>query len=307
MPSRLSAPLRSRMTILAKADLFTDFQLWPPTHRMNPQGWLGNFTEEELPHALALLDSFMYYSEALVDALYFSAVQGISPEVAESATSLGQAKVMWRRFLAGLRVTYVEGEIPNPTDSGYLFARKARQVLGVEEGQIVPPADALSALRNDPTLPLLFVDDFVGSGNQMSETWHRRYSTPGSGEATFAQLAASGSGTFYYVPMVATMKGMLHLASTCPGLRVRPAHVLDDAYSLTSDACFFWPESLKPTARDVLRCASDRAGITSSYEYGWQGFHNLALPLGFWHCVPDATLPLFFWDENSWIPLVRRA
>jgi len=306
MADRFPATQSSQAAILAKAELFTDFQLWPTTHIMDPRGWLRNFTEAEFPYALVLLDSFLFYSEPLVDALYRSAVHALSIEVAESATTLGQAKAMWRSFLGHLRVTYVEGEEPNPTDSGLVFARKARQVLAVQEDQIVRPVDALAAVRSDPTLPLLFVDDFVGSGNQMHDTWHRRYASTGSGEASFAQLAASGSGTFYYVPIIAAAKGMEHLRDSCGDLRVRPAHVLDDAYSLTHDKCGLWPEPLKPTARDLLYSVSQRAGITTHYKYGWQGFHDLALPVGFWHSVPDATLPLFFWDKAPWVPLLRR-
>jgi hypothetical protein len=38
----------------------------------------------------------------------------------------------------------------------------------------------------------------------------------------------------------------------------------------------------------------------------WQGFHKLGLALAFQHCVPDATLPLFYWEHNEWHPLIRR-
>ena len=100
-------------------------------------------------------------------------------------------------------------------------------------------------MRRDPSLVVLFVDDFVGSGNQMAGTWNRRYVSNGSGEASFAQLAGSGSGTFYYVPIVAATAGMKMLSAICTNLRVRPAHILDEAYSLTHPECFMWPESLK--------------------------------------------------------------
>lgn len=306
MSDRLAAIQPSQSAVLNKTDLFTSFQLWPTRDKMDPQGWLGNFTDEELPYALVLLDAFLFYSESLVEALFLSAVQALSAEVTEKAISINHAQAQWSSFLARLRVTLVEGESPNPTDSGHLFARMARQVLGIDQAQIVEPDQALSTVRGDPNTVVLFVDDFVGSGNQMRATWSRRYVSSGSGQASFAQLAGSGSGTFYYVPVVATTTGMMKLDDACTGLRIRPTHVLDEAYSLTHPECFLWPDSLRPTARDMLFEMSKRAGITDSYEYGWEGFHDLALPLGFWHCVPDATLPLFFWDEGSWTPLLRR-
>lgn len=273
---------------------------------MDPSGWLDNFTDEELPYALVLLDSFLFYDQRLVEALFLSAVQAISSEIVDQATSIAHAQALWSSFLARLRVTLVEGEAPNPTDSGHLFTRMAREVLGIDEIHIVEPDVALSNVRRDPSLVLLFVDDFVGSGNQMASTWVRRYASSGSGEASFAQLAASGSGAFYYVPIVAASVGMNRLETTCPGLRVRPAHILDEAYSLTHRDCFLWPDTLKPDARSVLYEASKRAGIVGAYEYGWEGFHDLALPLGFSHGAPDATLPLFCWEMGSWVPLLRR-
>ena len=132
---RLTPIESSQSAVLKKAGLFTDFHLWPTRDKMDPQGWLGNFTDEELPYAVVLLDSFLFYSESLVEALFLSAVQAISAEVADKATSIGHAQALWSSFLARLRVTLVEGETPNPTDSGHLFARMARQVLGIDQAR----------------------------------------------------------------------------------------------------------------------------------------------------------------------------
>ena len=62
----------------------------------------------------------------------------------------------------------------------------------------------------------------------------------------------------------------------------------------------------KPGAHEFLFEASRRAGIVDELGSNWAGFENLALPLAFFHCVPDATLPLYFWERNGWSPLIRR-
>src|SRR5947208_14205280 len=41
--------------------------------------------------------------------------------------------ISWRAFVDSVIVTRVTGEIPSDTDSGYTFARKARQLLGIPE------------------------------------------------------------------------------------------------------------------------------------------------------------------------------
>ena len=85
-----------------------------------------------------------------------------------------------------------------------------------------------------------------------------------------------------------------------------PAHVLDDEYSLISERSRLWPATLEAGAHEFLFEASRRAGIVDELGSNWAGFENLALPLAFFHCVPDATLPLYFWERNGWSPLIRR-
>ena len=201
-------------------------------------------------------------------------------------------------------VTYVQGEEPNPTDSGYTFARKARQVLGIDEMQIAEPAHVLSNSRGSLDSPILLVDDFVGSGTQLITTWHREQRAE-----RFRSLAeaAEAGVSIYYVPLVATRDGTAEIRQNCAKLEVFSAHVLDQRYSLVAPDSILWPEALRPHAQEFLWTASQRAGIPDDYEYGWKGFCDLALALAFSHSVPDATLPLFFWNRNGWKPLLVKA
>ena len=52
-----------------KVRFFRTFQIWPLENKFDPQGWLGNFTEAELPYALHMLNFFLYYPEHFVDEL----------------------------------------------------------------------------------------------------------------------------------------------------------------------------------------------------------------------------------------------
>lgn len=279
--------------------------VWPSSERMNFRAWLANFKKEERPFAFNLLNVFIYYNENLVDALFRAAVQRLSVPMVHSATSVQDARNRWRRFLASVQITYVQGEDPNPTDSGQLFARKARQVLGIDQKQITDPKQVPPALLQKPGSSVIIVDDFVGSGNQMIETWHRSYGSTAGQPDTFAGAVQNGASV-YFIPVVATRYGLDKIESECSGLMISPAHVLDDRYSLTAPDSILWPDALKPDALSFLRNASRRAGIVDECEFGWRGFHDLALALAFHHSVPDATLPLFFWNRNGWKPLIAR-
>ena len=303
--SRLPAPEAPEEFILSKIDFLMDTSVWPASEALDPRGWLDNFPGTERRFALNLLNVFLYYNEQLVDALFRRAVLQLSRRLTEAAQSTIQANVQWRTFISQVLVTYVEGETPNPSDSGYVFARKARQILGIQEDQIVAPDEALTLHVRNPMRPILLVDDFIGSGNQTRNAWSRLYPMPDGTDYSFRCASAQGAHVVY-VPIMSTASGLAMLESSCPGLHIRPAHILDSQYSLTSPDSILWPVELKPHADDFLRSASDRAGIIANSEVTWDGFQSLALALAFYHCVPDATIPLYYWEQSGWIPLIRR-
>ena len=304
-PGRLSTHDASEAFVESKIQFLMDIGVWPVRERMDPYAWLGNFSGHERPFALNLLNVFLYYNDQLVDALFHGVAQRLTAHISAPATSPKEARSRWHIFFTTVHVTYVEAEDPNTTDSGKLFTRKARQVLGIHQGRIFDPAPALSSWSEHPDSAILLVDDFVGSGDQAIATWKRHYPSASAAPDSFAAAAQRGAA-IYYLPLIATQYGLNEIEKKCTGLKVYPAHVLDERYSLIAPNSILWPDALKLSAVPFLFEASKRAGIVDNYKYGWQGFRNLALPLAFSHSVPDATLPLFFWNQNGWIPLISR-
>jgi hypothetical protein len=295
----------SESFVLSKIQFLVDVHLWPDRQVLDPGSWLRNFNASERRHALNLLNVFLYVSDPLVDAIFRSAIQSLSASITANSISLSDAKAHWRSFLATVLITYVEGESPNPTDSGVLFARKARQVLSIDEGQIRSPIEALLELTRDPSIPILLVDDFVGGGSQICATWSRPYEIAPGRRASYLNAATSGA-SITYTPLIATSHGLDAISEKYPELRIFPAHILGAQYSLTDPQSMLWPDSLRSSADDFLYEASRRAGIVDDSEYGWKGYHDLSLPLAFSHSVPDSTLPLYFWENKGWAPLIRR-
>ena len=303
--SRLPAKAASETFVLSKLQYLVDIGVWPSRDHLDYYGWLQNFRTEERPFALNMLNIFLYYNDSLVDALFRRAVNQLSASVTRTARSLDEATALWRDFLNTVGVTYVEGEDPNPTDSGLLFARKARQVLGIDEQQIGRPHEMLLKVFRGQVRTILLLDDFIGSGRQTVATWIREYSFGTSGSLSFALASANGAEIFY-VPLLSTTYGLGAVANDCAGLVVHSAHVLNHQYSLTNPDSVLWPAEQKLDAVSVLYSASDRAGIVDALGAYWNGFHSLGLAVAFVHSIPDATLPLFFWDQNGWRPLIRR-
>lgn len=290
--------------VLAKCDYFVDVQLWPLHSHVDPRRWLQNFTDEERPYAIHLLNALLYYAEPLIDQLFVAAFQGLSRYLRGKSESLVQAQAAWRAFVDNAIVTPVPGERPHSTDSGNLFARKARDQVPIPESRILTPEVALREIISRPR-PVVFIDDFVGSGNQFLTMWKRPLEVTPSFQLSFEKYVAAQRGgvQFFYCPAICTEYGFGRVASACPDVIVSPAHTLSGRYNATAPDSILWPPHLLPEAAHVLEEASIRAGIGSAF---WKGFHGLGLALAFSHGVPDATLPLIWWHDNGWLPLVHR-
>lgn len=198
--------------------------------------------------------------------------------------------------------TPVKGERPNPTDSGYLLCRKARQLLGVSEHRIVDTSDALSYAYEGK--PIVFLDDFVGSGDQFLSTWKR--DTNGR---SFQDAQRETGFIAIYITLVTTEFGLNAIRSDAPQVAVCAAHVLDKKSTVFGiDA---EPRVIE-NIESILTKYSARLTPKESYmvttpQYRTFGYKKVGLMFGFDHSIPDATLPIF-WSPgtNNWEPLIER-
>lgn len=296
--------------VIEKCDSFVDFQLWPLLSDLNPRMWLSNFQPNEMEHATVLLHSFMFYPSHLTRQLFIAAFQNISSKIHSPGSAFPITASKWRNFCSDIIVTYVTGEDPNPTDSGYLFARMARQILGIPEHEIYHPEAALKEVILDPTKSVLFVDDFVGSGNQFIETWEREYPVAGVYTSFSEVLRKSTRKRAFYTPAVCTERGEKNIDTACgEAVILSYGNLIPENDSAVCTASNIWPSSMKISGPKFLEDVSRRTGIpdTNGGEDDWRGYHKLGLTIAFAHSTPDATLPIFYWEKNGWLPLVKRS
>jgi hypothetical protein len=303
-------PTATYSETLAKCEYFMQTHLWPLHAKLDPERWLSNFVPSEVDHALQLLNGFLYYSDTLSRNLFLSAFQDLSMHEARApgAEPFSGLRSSWRTFCDNALVTYVTGEDESPTDSGYKFARMARDYLNIDETRILAPAPLLEILASSGSRPVIFVDDFVGTGQQFVTTWRRRYRL-GSGITTSFEGMSSikSDANFVYCTLIATEQGLQHIAVCCPAVVISAAHVLSPRYSALHPQSLIWPEQFRPTANAFLRDASLRAGLPDTNGASvddWQGYNRLGLALAFEHSTPDATLGILRWAKNGWRPLV---
>ncbi|WP_175541830.1 hypothetical protein [Polaromonas sp. YR568] len=273
----------------------------------NWRGWINNFQEDELPWAVRLLDSFLYFSQPLTRQLFRSAFLSAS-EFVVPKDSISTARGAWSKFIDDVVVVQIRGEIPSAADSGFAFARLARDDLGVNEEQLLDGQAALKYLLSKGSGTVVFVDDFVGSGAQFIKLWKRQeFVSSDISSISFAQLVNRhpDSFRFFYCTAVATTYGINNIKDVAPQVKVLSGQILDQRASALNSPSLIWREDMCSSGPEFIRRASERAGISmnSADDENWRGFHDLGLSVAFAHGWPDSTLPLYSWQEN-WQPLL---
>lgn len=295
----------SREEVLAGKQYLSAIGHWPKIPaRANPERWLNGFEAGDSAHAVALLESLVFFSMEQTTKLCTSLFHSLSAEVTRHLQTYAAKKSAWEHFLHSCIVTFPTGEQPNPTDSGHTFARLARQELGIDETRFLYPEQVVEFLYRGQRRPVVMVDDFAGSGDQFLKTWRRKYTMPDGRIATFQSVNTTAPVEAYYLPAVATEYARLRIESHAPEARMRTSHILTQHYSAIDPDSIVFPDALRSDAAEFIERASTQAGIQRDKQLGW---HDLALAIAFEHSVPDATLPILWADTPTWNSLLRRS
>jgi hypothetical protein len=284
---------------------------------MKPEQWLKNFKgDEEEEIAYDLLKNFMYFPKPMTRELLRSAMRKITPRVIDFNGSAADAKALWATISRRLFVIPVRGETPSPADSGFHYARLARDTFGLRDEQLPDFPQILLPLQDKhadgtPNI-VVFVDDFIGSGSQFIEMWYRPFTTPAGTILSCNTVAATGNTKFFYCPLVATSYGMEAIRDECGGgITLCPAHILSPEYNALHPNSRVWTnEAMREKGQVVLKQIADRVPMPDSSggdPDDWKGFHELGLNLVLNDAMPDACLGVFRFNQNDWYPLFHKA
>lgn len=285
--------------VLAKCDVLKMAGLWAAEPRLRPRAWLRNFEPQDQPLAANLLDKFTYYNALFTDRLFLASYQSLGDGMPKGPQAPGRDLLL--QSIEKALFTPVRGEKPNPTDSGYLLCRKARQLIGVPEERIVETEQALAHAYGGG--PVIFLDDFVGSGDQFLSTWTR--DTQGH---SFQDAMLQSGFVGIYVTLITTRLGLKMIHARAPDVAVCAAHVLDEkstVFGLNSENAKLYSDIEELLKKYTPRLSPKEDYMDGSYRIF--GYKTIGLMFGFEHSIPDATLPIF-WSPgtDNWEPLIER-
>ncbi|MEN5264801.1 hypothetical protein [Stenotrophomonas sp. TWI587] len=272
---------------------------------------MSNFRESERPFASRLLAGVTFFSNELVIAMFRAVFKNLSQSVLRSRSNYLAAVNEWASFVDSVIIVRVASQASSEADSGYIFTRLARDVIGIPEERLMSPHAALECIHREPQQNIVFVDDFVGTGEQFVDMWKQIHELSDA-FVSFESLAlTSGAGRvgFYYIPLVCAERGRIYIAENCPQVKLLPAHVLMPSYSALATDSVIWRDDMAITGPRFIEDVSARAGLRDlDGDSGcWRGYRKLGLTLAFEHGVPDATLPIFTVANDHWKPLIRSA
>ena len=290
--------------VLSDRDFFANIGVWPGSLIMDPKGWLENFSQDDNPLALELLNSFTYFNSSQVQKLISTGFMRIgSLDLDES--NVRDLESRWEKFCQDVVVSYPVSIPANPSDSGHMFVRVLREQFDINDEQICEPTELLRKLiKARHPFPVVFVDDFSGTGTQFIRTvnemkrvvrWRRKTSVS-------AELARLGAKDAYCVSAVITEPGRIAIHSKT-GFRVSGGNVLPSTASVLDKETHLVPPAMRPKLKDFIERYSRVAGIRAEEAFG---FRRSGLAIAFDHGTPNNTLPIFSWQENGWKPLIVR-
>jgi len=244
-----------------------------------------------------LLDSLIFRSRSQVDALLRVALTSpalVSPHAEHDEATVAQ--LTKRGPDPGIRLAPVIRLDQPPTKSGCYILRRLAKSLRIHDKWMVWPQKLLDVPENVKTI--ILVDDFCGSGSQFNEFVEL---------TDFKDVMASRPDCrILYVTVAAHAAGMATVTKDFPRVEFISGEVLGPEHN------FFLGNVLDRIKIDgiVSRLKSDYEQIAKDVglggQIGYYGFESQGLSYAFEHGTPNNSLPIFWYQNDSWTPLVNR-
>ena len=259
--------------------------------------WQNNFEgdEEELLSTL-LLDQLIIRSVEQTSALISHAIETALPnalatnvwqaleetDYLETLTSRAEKKTK-------IRIIPVIRDNDPPTKSGPSVARLYRRCININENFMIWPWKLKKHYENG-IRKFIFIDDVAGSGDQFCNF----VSTMIKDDYPLAE--------FIYIPLLAHSIGLKRIKNKYPKIKIGAIEVADESSS------FFNRKATKNITdlKDLYLRVAKKHLSNNLYTKMALGYENLSTTISFSHATPNTTLPLYWYESDTFSPLVRR-
>jgi hypothetical protein len=202
--------------------------------------------------------------------------------------------------LKSKRSDILVGYLDSPSKSGAHFARLYADEAKIYVGNIVEKSQLAEALQQEPIRALVFVDDFVCTGNSVVENLQEL-------DSQLAKVVLERDIKVVFVAAVAFKQGWQRIEELVENELVMPV-ITRYCELLGEEAQCFGDSSDCFTHVDIREDAKRTAAqYGRSLEKKWPlGYGNFGLAVVFERSCPNNSLPILWKESTTWIPLFKR-
>jgi hypothetical protein len=285
--------------VTRRCDSLIASQIWSGMDRNRMEYWLKSFrcSPETQYFSALVLDSLIYRSETQKKAMMIQAIQRLLPELLRSQLTFSKYESKWldivKKSGVSIRIVPVIRKVDGPNKSGNSICRDYGKLLGVNSRIIVSP-DGIDKAKKDGCNLFVFVDDFLGTGNQFKK-FH---------DEVKVDLVGA---TSVYLPLCAHLNGLNKVKEECEGLLIASPDILTDNDRLIKADDEYLPDGInKYSELRAMYNSILRQRLNEDIDEP-EGYGGLGLVYGFHSGTPNATLPLLWSNKNKNLCLLLRS
>jgi len=276
--------------------LLIEQNIWDSISYDNLDVWLSNFktSEEQLLSAL-MLDNLIYRSAGQTKALLLYALDSaltnaVYPTPWDVLHGDNYLEILSRRGSGNpIRLIPVIRDLDPPSKSGPSVARLYKRELNISDDYMSWPWLIGDMYRNG-IRQFVFIDDVIASGEQFLEFLKKHI------DSTLVDAE------FYYIPLLAHETGIANVKKEFPQVKIHPVETVNDSDSFFNSKKNLEIKDLKQLYLDVEKKFVNKR-LRGSVSLGYK---ELSLCFSYYHSTPNATLPLYWYEDDVFQPLVRR-
>lgn len=277
--------------------------LWKDINLRSIEKWTEYFeSNEEKTLCGLLLDSLTFRSRVQTQALLSNIIEKSIPQATlKSNITFNNSlqKILTEQYPGAnkdtIKIVPVISDMDPPTKSGPLVARLYKKEIGVNEKFMEWPWK----LENhaDTVKLVVFIDDFIGTGDQFLEFLDRFFPTGNFKDGT----------EYIYAPLGACQSGVSHIIENAPRIKICQSELIKKENYFFSGLSSRYKE-LDDKFADNLRLVYleflNKVGLKSLKNKF--GYGDLELTYAYSHGTPNATLPIFWAANKNYQPAFSR-
>lgn len=277
--------------------------LWKEVNLRTLQNWIEYFeSDEEKLLCGLLLDSLVFRSRAQTQALLSNVIEKSIPQLIQSSHpefSRDLHRILSAKYPGKEReeiiIVPVIRDIDPPTKSGPLVARLYKKDIGINEKFMEWPWKLQA--RTTQAKIVIFIDDFVGTGDQFLEFYKLFFSSQPSHEGI----------KYIYAPLGACKAGLDKIKEELPRIKICQAEAILQENKFFSGMPLRYKgidEEFSKKMKSTYEVFLKKVGLGKLKDK--LGYGELELTYAYSHGTPNATLPILWAANEQYQPIFSR-